>query len=705
MEVKKDILWRVYLCYLGIGAVAILILVRIFLIQQVEGGYWRNMADSLHDRYVTIDAERGTIYSADGRMLSTSIPYFDIHLDFMADGLREHDGKKFHDNLDSLSYCLSALFGDKSKSQYKHILEKGYRKKERYFLLKKGISFERYAKLREFPLFRLGRNASGMVAEENEKRVNPFGLLANRTIGLWRDNAPNVGLEATYNKYLKGVDGKRLMRRIAGGTYVPLEGYQIDPEDGKDVMTNLDVNIQDIAETALYREMESNEATHGTCIVMEVKTGKIRALANLGRQPDGSYAEDFNYGVGYATEPGSVFKLATMISLLDDHDLTINSPVDLGNGTYRYGNRVMRDAESHEGGMTTVAGAFEMSSNVGVSKLAYRYYQHHPEAYIAHLRKLRLDKPSGIDLLGEAQPLVKSPKSKTWSSTSLPWMSIGYEVLETPLNILTLYNAVANNGKMMKPYLVNSIQQYGQVVKQFEPTVLIDKVCSDTTLVQLHSILDGVVRSKEGTAHRALDNPYFKIAGKTGTALMANGSHGYADKIYQATFVGYFPADHPVYSCIVTIKNKPHAARIYGASVAAPVFGEVAHRLYALTFEKKIPGQAHPLIDSTLELKSGATDELRTIFARLRLPLAPGAAVRGRYAKPDLRRGTISLNPVGEHAGSVPDVRGMGLKDALYLLENAGLKVTIQGKGKVTSQSVDPGKSLQKGSTIAIQLS
>lgn len=704
MEVKKDILWRVYLCYLGILALAAVIVVKIFFIQHVEGSYWRNMADSLHDRYVTIEAERGTIYSADGRMLSTSIPYFDIRIDFMADGLRDHNGRNFKENLDSLSLCLANLFGDRSRGQYKSLLQAGYRKKERYFLLKKGISFEQYAKLRDFPLFRLGRNNSGMIAEENEKRINPFGLLANRTIGLWRDNAPNIGLEATYNNYLKGVNGKRLMRRIAGGTYVPLEGYQIDPENGKDVMTNLDVNIQDVAETALYREMSDNEAEHGTCIVMEVKTGKIRALANLGRQPDGSYAEDFNYGVGFATEPGSVFKLATMISLLDDHDLTIHDPVDVGNGSYRYGNRVMRDAESHENGMTTVAGAFEMSSNVGISKLAYRFFENNPGKYLAHIRKLRLNQRSGIDLLGEAAPLVKSPQSKTWSATSLPWMSIGYEVLETPLNILTLYNAVANNGQMMKPYLVNAIQQYGKVVKQFEPTVLIDKVCSDTTLQQLHAILDGVVRSKEGTAHKALDNPFFKIAGKTGTALVANGSHGYADKIYQATFVGYFPADHPVYSCIVTIKNKPHAARIYGASVAAPVFGEVARRLYAMTFPEQLPPQSKPLCDSGMEIMQAPTDALKTIFTTLGLPVQ-GGATTAPYADAVPAGSTIALKPAPGQPKGVPDVRGMGLKDALYLLENAGLKVQIKGTGKVVTQSLRPGDPVAKGNTIQLELS
>jgi cell division protein FtsI (penicillin-binding protein 3) len=705
MEIKKDILWRVYLCYLGMIALAAVIVVKMFFIQQVDGGYWRNMADSLHDRYVTIDAERGTIYSADGRMLSTSIPYFDVHIDFLADGLRENHGEKFRQNVDSLSLCLAALFHDKPAARYKRILERGYRRQDRYFLLKKNLSFAQYAKLRNFPLFRLGRNSSGMIVEQQEKRINPFGLLANRTIGLWRDNAPNIGLEATYNHFLKGVDGKRLMQRIAGGTWMPLEGYQIDPENGRDIITNLNVNIQDIAESALYREMEANEATHGTCIVMEVKTGKIRAIANLGRQPDGSYAEDFNYGVGFATEPGSVFKLATMIALLDDNDLTIYDHVDMGNGTFRYGNRVMRDAESHKNGVVTVKEAFEMSSNVGVSKLAYKYYEKDPARYVAHLKKLRLDHRSGIDLLGEARPLVKTPQSKTWSSTSLPWMSIGYEVLETPLNILTLYNAVANGGTMMKPYLVSSIEQYGQVVKSYEPTVLIDHVCSDSTLVQLHALLDGVVSDDCGTAHRALDNPYFKIAGKTGTALVANGSHGYADHIYQATFVGYFPADHPLYSCIVTIKNKPHAAHIYGASVAAPVFGEVASRLYAMSFKKQLPARKRPLVDSALQIKAAPEAELRTLLTALHLPFTAAGAGRAAAAQPSVQGGSISLKPVKSTPDGVPDVRGMGLKDALYLLERAGLKVKVTGKGRVVRQSLAPGESMLGGSTIEIQLS
>ncbi len=704
MDVKKDILWRVYLCFLGMALIGVVIAVKVFLIQDVEGSYWRGMANDLHDHYMTIDAERGTIYSADGRMLSTTIPSFTLYMDFRADGLAANEGKRFFENLDSLSYCLSRLFNDRSKAGYKRLLSRQYKKGSRFFLLKKEISFEQYKKLRDFPLFRLGRNSSGLIVRQVNKRVNPFGLLANRTVGLYRKNSPNIGLEAAYNKYLKGTDGKCLVQRIAGGGYIPIDGYRIDPVNGKDVITTLDVNIQDVAENALMQMLVDNQAQYGTCIVMEVKTGQIKALANLGRQPDGSYYEDFNYGIGKATEPGSVFKLGTMIALLEDHKVTLDDKVDLGNGTWRFGSRTMRDAAGEATGKVTVAHAFEQSSNVGMSKLAYKYYKDDPQSFVDHLKKLRLNKKTGIDLLGEAQPLVKSPKSKTWSSTTLPWTSIGYEVLETPLNILTLYNAVANDGKMMRPYLVSAIERYGEVVKKFEPTVLEDKICSEETLKKIQKLLNGVVKNKYGTGHRALKNPYFKISGKTGTALVANGKYGYSQHIYQATFVGFFPSDHPKYSCIVTIKNRPHARLIYGASVAAPVFKEVAHKLYALSQRDAVPQMKRPQIDDRLQIKAGAWKDTRKVLATLGLPVQT-LPTKAAYVMPVVKDHVVDLQKQEEDKGSVPDVMGMGLKDALYLLEERGLQVKVEGKGKVVMQSLKPGQAVPSGGQIIIQLS
>jgi cell division protein FtsI (penicillin-binding protein 3) len=702
MEVKNDILWRVYLCFICMMIFGLFILSRVFIIQDIQGKYWKSMADSLHTRYVTIDAARGNIYSDNGSMLCTSIPYFNIRMDMGEDGLHDKDGRVFLDNIDSLSGCLATLFKDKSPQRYKKELMAAWHKADRYFLVKKEVTYAEYKILKNFPLFRLGADKGGLIAEAIDKRVNPFRLLANRTIGLWRENAQNVGLEATYNNYLSGVTGRRLMRRIAGGTYIPVDGYQIDPENGRDILTNIDVNIQDIAENALYGMVSGNEAQHGTCIVMEVKTGKIRAIANLGRQPDGSYAEDYNYGVGVSAEPGSVFKLALMISMLQDKLVSLSDTIFIAHGSWKFGNRTMYDAESHNEGLVTVKQAFEMSSNVGMSRLAYRYYYRNPYPYLHHIHMLRLDTLTGIDLAGEAWPVVKNPRSKTWSASTLPWMSVGYEVQESPLQILNLYNAVANGGTMMRPYLVNAVTSFGTPARQFAPKVLIGKICSDTVLGQLQGLLKGVVADKVGTAHEVFKGAPYEAAGKTGTALVANGSHGYADKIYQATFVGYFPANDPVYSCIVVIKNKPHAAKYYGASVAAPVFRQVADRLYALGMQPVAPQEPFRF-DSTLAVKSGSLPGEEMVLHDLGIPFTDNG-YPGQWTATMTAASQVMLEPHAVPAGLVPNVTGMGLKDALSLLEQEGLEVTVAGAGKVIAQSIPAGDRIMKGSHIVIQL-
>src|ERR1700722_18081802 len=401
MEVKRDILWRVYLCFIGMVLLSLVVLGKVFYIQRVQGAYWKGLSDSLHQKFIELDAERGTIYSEDSSMLSTSIPWFNIYVDFGADGLREKNGRRFTDTLDSLSLCLAHLFGDQSAAAYKKVLLQGYRRIDRYYELQSNVSFEKYQQLRNFPLVREGRNKSGFIAEVNNKRLNPFGLLANRTIGLARANAQNVGLERTYDTLLKGESGRRLVRYIAGGTYVPVEGYEIESQNGKDIITTLDVNIQDIAENALLKEMIANKAEHGTCIVMEVATGKIKAIANLGLQPDSSYWEDLNYSIR-ATEPGSTFKLATLLSLLEDKKISLTDKINLEGGTWKGAGRTVFDSEPHDNKDFTVKQAFELSSNVGMAKLALGHYGSNPGGFVAHLKKLRLDQPTGIDLLGEA---------------------------------------------------------------------------------------------------------------------------------------------------------------------------------------------------------------------------------------------------------------------------------------------------------------
>jgi cell division protein FtsI (penicillin-binding protein 3) len=705
LDVKKDILWRVYLCFLGILVLGIIVLGRAFYIQRVQGNYWKSMSNKQHLKYIDIDAERGSIYSEDGNMLSTSIPVFDIYVDFMADGLREKNGKRFYKNLDSLSINLSQLFKDASSSVYRKLLVDAYKKRKRYFALKKKISFEDYKVLREFPLVRQGRNKSGFIIEVRDNRVNPYVLLANRTIGLSRgDTSKNVGLERSYDSVLKGETGQRLMRYMAGA-YVPVDGAEIAPENGKDIITTIDTYIQDVAENALMKMMVNNNSLHGTCIVMEVKTGKIKAIANLGRRPDGEYLEDYNYGLGKKTEPGSVFKLATLLSLLEDKYVDTSTIVDCEGGHKSFYGLRIRD--SHLGtGLITVKEAFAQSSNVAFAKLADQYYHNQPEKFYQHLHHLRLDRITGIDIVGAAVPLIKKPSSKYWTKTTIPFMAHGYEELVTPLHLLMLYNAVANNGKMMKPYLVNSINEMGTQIQSFKPEVLVDKICSDETLGKLKDCLLAVVENEHGTA-RSLKSNYYRFGGKTGTAVTAMDNRGYnkGSKIYQSAFMGFFPFNDPKYSIAVVIQNGSESRLAYGGVVSGPVFKEVADRLYATMVPKEPVNKFQSYADSGLYKFYGMKTDLNTILGELKYK-ETDSQTSGKWRTTVLQDGRAFLTEdnVSKIKNKVPDVTGLGLKDAVYVLENMGLKVSAIGRGKVIYQSLAQNSNFSKGQSIKIQL-
>lgn len=704
MDIKKDILWRVYLCFLGIIILGVFIIGRAVYIQRVQGDYWRGLADKQHLKYIKTDAERGTIFSEDGNMLSTSIPVFDIYIDFGADGLREKEGKNFYNHLDSLSYHLSVLFGDASKENYKKRLLAGYKEKLRYFSLKKKVSFEEYAQLRDFPLVRQGRNKSGFIIEVRDNRVNPYGLLANRTIGLSRgDTSKNVGLERSYDSVLRGETGQRLVRYVAGA-YIPVDGAEIDPENGKDVVTTLDSYVQDVTENALMNMMVENNSLHGTCIVMEVKTGKIKAIANLGRMDNGQYWEDYNYGLGKSTEPGSVFKLTTLLSLLEDKYVDTSSIVDCEGGSKTFYGLTIRD--SHHGtGRVTVKDAFAMSSNVAFAKLADEFYHNQPQKYINHLKKLRLDQRSGIDIVGTAKPYIKEPTSKYWAKTTIPFMAHGYEELVTPLQLMMVYNAVANDGRMMKPYLVSSINEMGHVVRQVNPEVLVDKICSDATLGKLKACLLEVVEGEHGTA-KALRSPYYRFAGKTGTAVTAMDNRGYnkGNKIYQSAFMGYFPYDNPEYTIAVVIQNGRESKWAYGASVAAPVFKEIADKLYATRLSQVPVPKMIAMSGSDYTQVSGMTTDLQQLFTTLYGNKFETGS-KQKWASGYIQNTTIHRLEanIPDKSALVPDVKGMGLKDAIYLLENLGLKVTFNGSGKVINQSLAANTTFSKGQTINLQ--
>ncbi|SFQ53212.1 penicillin-binding transpeptidase domain-containing protein [Parafilimonas terrae] len=702
MEIKKDILWRVYLCFIVIAVICACIVGKAFYIQQVQGAYWRGMSDSMHTRIESVDAERGTIYSEDGQMLSTSIPQFDIYVDFKADGLIKDNGKVFKENIDSLSLCLANLFQDKTAIQYKAILNKGYKSKARYFALKKKVSFDEYQQLKTFPLVRLGKNKSGFIAEVQNIRLNPYQLLAFRTIGLERQNAQKVGLEQTYDTLLKGTPGKRLVRYISGGVAVPVnEDYDIEPKNGKDIVTTLDSRIQEIAENALMKMMVQNEAEHGCAIVMEVKTGKIKAIANLGRQNDGSYWEDFNYAMSPG-EPGSTFKLATMLAVLEDKKFNLGSIVNLEGGTWQVHRRTVYDSEQHGQTNVTVKRAFELSSNVGMAKLAYASYANKPSQFINHLKALHLDTLTGIDLYGERSPFVDRPGSKYWSATTLPWMAFGYNVLVSPLHICMLYNAVANDGVMMRPYLLNSVMQEGNVIQQKQP-YSIETICDSVTLKQLQECLVGVCKDSGATAFRLFKGATYSVAGKTGTALVANGKHGYADHIYQSSFAGYFPADNPQYTCVVVIKNKPHAAKFYGALVAGPVFREIADRLVTLNApQPDVKFASINAGDNENYSYAGYEDDIKSILSTINISYKDSAktTLAKMYNKQD--KPVLTNMPLSNKY--MPALKGLGLKDALYICEDAGLVVKVNGVGKVANQSITEGTPIEKGQQIKLDL-
>jgi len=703
MDVKRDILWRVYLSYLLVVVVCLFILGKAFYIQQVQGSYWRGLSDSLHQRIVEIPAARGTIYSEDGQMLSTNVPQFDIYIDFRVEPLHEKNGKLFRENIDSLSLALADLFQDQSASQYKDQLTKAFETREPNYELKKKINYRQYLALAKFPMFKVGRYKSGMIAQERNVRLNPYQNMGYRTIGLAREQN-SVGLELSYDTVLKGRNGRQLVRAIAGGVTVPVqEGeFEIAPETGKDIVSNLDVFIQEVTTNALNKMMVQNQAQWGVAMVMEVKTGKIKAIANLGKIAEGVYKEDLNYAIT-PTEPGSTFKLVTLLSALEDGVVNLNSSVDLEGGVWKIVGQTVWDSETHGKHQATILEAFEESSNVGMAKIAMTHYSNNVNAYYKHLTKLRLDSMSGIDLIGERRPQITKPGDKLYGPTTLPWMAFGYNIAIAPIQTLTLYNAIANNGVMMKPYLVSAIQEEGKVIKTFAPKVYNPQLVKPSTVKALQTALEGVCIN--GTAKGLFKNSLYKVAGKTGTALVANGNKGYADKIYQSSFAGYFPAENPQYTIVVIIKNKPHAYPFYGASVAGPVFKEISDRLYSTYIHNKTnTTPAIALKDSQAYQYSVSRTSLQAIAKNIQLTYQDSSVASNNW---------VNLNGAGKVAkvaarnisdSTMPDISGLKLQDALWLCEKKGLQVKCIGKGRVVKQSIAQGTYIIKGQPILIEL-
>ncbi len=697
--IKKDILWRVILLYALVFIIAMAIVAKVIVIQFPQGKEWKEKAIEEKVRFESVEAQRGNIYDCQGNILASSIPIFDLRMDAAS---TEISDDYFYAHVDSLAWHLSDLFGDRTRFEYLKELKNARETGNRYYLIKRKVTYNELNKVRHFPIFRLGRYGGGLIVEEHSRREMPFELLACRTIGYQSEEARvYVGLEGAYNEQLQGTGGQRLIKKIASGIWVPVsEEYDLEPQHGDDIITTLDVVLQDVTENALLKQLTEQEAEHGCAVLMEVKTGQVKAIANLGRNEKGDYEEDFNYAIGDGAEPGSVFKLASMIAVLDEKKVKITDRVYTGNGSIQYANRTMRDVHPIGDGYITVREAFEHSSNVGISKIVWDAYQLNPKQYTDKLYTIGLNKKLGIELAGEASPVIKNPGFTSWSRVTLPWMSVGYEVQVTPLQILTLYNAVANDGKMVRPSFVKEIRRSGQTVRSFAPVVLNPAICSPETIRDLKSLLEGVVEN--GTGKSLSDAPY-KIAGKTGTAQVADQDEGYNKRNYKATFVGYFPAEDPAYSCIVVVTN-PSKGVYYGSQIAAPVFREIADKVYATQLSIQVAKEFSKDTIMLPDTVRGYQPDLKTIFRILDQKAVP-AGFDTTWAVACREKNRLHYQGIIVTDTAVPDLRGLGAKDALYLLETLGMKAQILGRGKVTDQSLPPGSPLLKGEAIILTLS
>ena len=697
---NKQLRARANMVYFSVVLFAMAIAVKLFTIQLVEGDKWRARAETVSTTYRIVQPDRGHIYSEDGRLLATSVPEYDVRMDMMPNGMTD---ELFRSKVDSLSVRLADLFKDRTASEYKRDLTDARYRKERYYLVKRNVDHTQVQVLRTFPLFDLGRYRGGLVTEKRTVRMRPFGRLASRSVGYVLRDSSKVGLEGGYDQWLRGVTGRRLERRLTGGVWMPIDnGDGVDPKPGSDIHTTIDMNLQDVADAALEDQLRKHGAQYGTLVVMEVATGYIKAICNLTRK-DSSYVADLNYAISQSTEPGSTFKLASLMVGLDDGLIKATDTVDTQKGQVRFRDRIMRD--SHEGGYgrITVQRAFELSSNTGISLAITKAYEKDPKRFVDGLRRMGLANRTDIMIPGEATPTMRNPGEKGWSGVSLPWMSIGYEVALTPLQVLTFYNAVANNGRLMQPQFVDHVSRNGKTTERFEPKELNPAICSKATLDIVHGFLQGVVDS--GTATN-LKNAHFAIAGKTGTAQIArNGSYKSEGLSYQASFVGYFPADAPKYSCIVVV-NGPTMSGYYGNVVAGPIFQNIADKIYSNRLEMQqdvllaeVKGPRTPI---TL---SGHTGDIRRAMEGLNVPVILEG--EGEWTSTAAGDTVVVLSARGIPTMAmdrVPNVLGMGLRDALYILENRGLRVRFQGNGMVRRQSLSPGSKAPTGSTITIEL-
>jgi cell division protein FtsI (penicillin-binding protein 3) len=694
VNIKKSILIRVRIAFLCVVVFAVCVAAKVGHIQFVEGEKWVKMGEELAFDYKTVKATRGNIFSDNGSLLATSLPFYKVAIDPTM-----IDDELFNAGVDSLSFFLSKYYKDKSQEDYRRMLEDARENGKQYIVInRKQINYQTKKQMSGWPIFREGRYKGGVIFEKMDVRYRPFSNLSRRTIGFVNENGNGAGLEFSFNNVLGGQNGEALFQKIAGGTWKPVfDGNEKKAVDGLDIETTLDINLQDVAETSLFNAMHEHNADEGTVVVMEVKTGEIKAISNLTRE-DGQYYEKYNHAVGGLFEPGSTFKLVTMMALLEETNVQLYDTINTGNGEYTFYKQKVRD--HHEGGYgrISVQQSFELSSNVAMAKLTDKHFGIKPKKFLEYVDNLKLSKPLGLQVSGELFPKITRPEDKEWSGITLPWMAYGYGFEISPLHTLALYNAIANDGKMIKPIMVRSVKLADETIEEFETETLNSSICSDKTLVKLKILLEGVV--ERGTA-KNLKNSYYKIAGKTGTAqILEKGKY---TKRYITSFVGYFPAHAPKYSAIVLIKN-PKGFSQTGNSVAGPVFKDIADNIYSRDLELHEPMVEKKVLEAGVfpTIRAGHQEELTMLCNELGISNHTNTDEEWIRATKNANSVTWKKNAVVRDR--VPDVTGMTFRDAIYLLEKSGLRVNHSGKGRVTEQSLAPGTRISKGGRISIRL-
>jgi cell division protein FtsI (penicillin-binding protein 3) len=700
MAVRDEIVWRSGIVYFAIALVAVAILVRILVLQFVQHGKWSAMSEKYVYKTTEMPAIRGDILAYDGRLLASSVPYYTIYMDTRSTGM---SAQTWASGINGLSAGLSRLLGERSAAGWKAVITEARRRGDRYFLIKRKVDYETLKKLRELPIFREGQFRGGMVAQAENRRILPNNELAARTIGYLNlgSEGTEVGVEGSFDRDLAGKNGIVIKQRLTGGDWITVDmAGSVEPRDGNDVVTTIDIDLQDVASAALMTQLKKHNAHHGCAVVMEVATGDIRAIANLEQTDNSSYHETYNYAIGESSEPGSTFKLPSLLAAIEDGVIDTGDIVDTGTGSVKFYNKIIRDTKEEGYGKMTVKEVFEKSSNVGTSKLIYEAYKDKPKDFVNRLYAMKLNEKLDIQLLGEGTPVIRYPGDKLWSGLSLPMMSHGYEVQLTPLQILTFYNAVANNGRMMKPRFVTAIMRNGNVIKHFEPDVIINSLASHSTISKARKMMEGVV--EHGTATN-LKNANYRIAGKTGTAQIARGRTGYRSGwrvSYQASFVGYFPAENPLYSCIVVV-NAPSNGVYYGNQVAGSVFKEISDKIYATNFfrDYRIAGVSKL---KAPEAGNGYRSDINKVLSGLDVKYRRSSS--NEWVATRESGDTVRLVGLDVKKGLVPDVRGMSLRDAVYLLENSGYRVSYSGKGRVLRQSPQHGTRYFEGQVVSLEM-